>query len=63
VELTPAQRHADELLEALQRAIRETPARYTDERNEVGDRVARQPEWVTQALAAIAKATNQGEQK
>lgn len=39
-------------LQAIDRAIAESPARYTDERNEHGDRVARQPKWVAQAREA-----------
>lgn len=50
---------APELLEALEAAVRQTPKRYTNERSQYGDRVASHPEWVAQALAAIAKATGQ----
>lgn len=46
----------NELLAALELAVASTPKRYTDDRNEHGDRVAKHPAWVDNALSVIAKA-------
>ncbi len=46
---------APDLLEALERAIAETPKRYTDKTRR-GDKIAEYPDWTIQARAAVAKA-------
>jgi hypothetical protein len=44
-----------ELVEALRRAINETPRRYGDRRTPHGDRVAEQPAWCADANALLSR--------